>query len=132
MAGLLKMKESVVTSQVRLIAAQNNIELWRNNCGGFYDQTGRFVRYGLGSFSSKQECKSSDFIGITPVFIMPEHVGRVLGVFTAVEMKASNWEFNTNDKHCLHQKNFIDIVKKAGGNASLILISESRQAGISQ
>ena len=107
-------KESAVTSQVRLAAAQINCPLWRNNCGGFYDNTGRFIRYGLGS---EAKLASSDFIGIRPVLITPEMVGQVLGVFTAVEMKSSDWHFNKNDKHLLQQKHFIDIVQQYGGFA---------------
>lgn len=111
------MKESAVASHIRLDAAYRGIELWRNNSGGFYDETGRFVRYGLGNFSAQSQVKSSDYIGITPVFITPEMVGTVIGVFTAIETKPTGWKFNQNDKHCLYQKNFIDIVLKAGGKA---------------
>lgn len=108
------MRESAVTSHVRLAAAQLGVTLWRNNCGGFYDDTGRFVRYGLGS---EAKLASSDFIGIRPVLITPEMVGNVIGVFTAVEMKAENWRFNKNDNHLLQQKHFIDIVNSNGGMA---------------
>lgn len=108
------MSESAVTSKIRLAAAQLNTPLWRNNCGGFYDERGRFVRYGLGS---EAKLASSDFIGIRPVLITPEMVGQVLGVFTAVEMKAENWHFNKNDKHLLQQKHFIDTVQQYGGMA---------------
>lgn len=108
------MSESKVTSHVRLAAAQLNTPLWRNNCGGFYDNTGRFIRYGLGS---EAELASSDFIGIRPVLITPDMIGQVLGVFTAVEMKAENFKFNKNDKHLLKQKHFIDIVQQYGGFA---------------
>lgn len=108
------MIESAVTSHVRLAAAQLNVTLWRNNCGGFYDERGRFVRYGLGS---EAKLASSDWIGIRPTLITPEMVGQVLGVFTAVEMKAEGWHFNKNDKHLLQQKHFIDIVNQNGGLA---------------
>ena len=108
------MIESAVTSHVRLAAAQLNVTLWRNNCGGFYDERGRFVRYGLGS---EAKLASSDWIGIRPTLITPDMVGQVLGVFTAVEMKAEGWRFNKNDKHLLQQKHFIDIVNQNGGLA---------------
>ena len=108
------MRESAVTSRVRLAAAKLNTPLWRNNCGGFYDNTGRFIRYGLGS---EAQLASSDFIGIRPVLITPEMIGQVLGVFTAVEMKKEGCKFNKNDKHLLNQKFFIDIVKQYGGFA---------------
>ena len=108
------MRESAGTSHVRLAAAQLGITLWRNNCGGFYDEQGRFVRYGLGS---EAKLASSDWVGIRPVLITPEMVGSVLGVFTAVEMKAEGWKYSANDKHLLQQKQFIDVVNSNGGMA---------------
>lgn len=115
------MKESATTSYVRLEAAKLGDTLWRNNSGGFYDETGRFVRYGLGSFTDKDEKKSSDWIGITPKFITPQMVGTVLGVFTALEMKAEGWKFYQSDKRALHQKNFHDIVRANGGYAGFAI-----------
>lgn len=106
------MRESAVTSHVRLAAAQLGVTLWRNNCGGFYDEQGRFVRYGLGS---EAKLASSDWVGIRPVLITPEMVGQVLGVFTAVEMKKEGWHFHPDDKHESDQKHFIDIVNANGG-----------------
>lgn len=111
------MRESAVASHIRLLAAQLNIWLLRNNSGGFYDQSGRFVRYGLGSFTDKDQCASSDYIGITPVLITPEMVGTIVGVFTAVETKPEGWKLNKSDKRGLHQKRFIDMVNQAGGKA---------------
>jgi hypothetical protein len=111
------MKESAVSNHVRLYAAQLGIDLWRNNSGGFYDDKGRFVRYGLGNFTEKDGVKSSDFIGITPLIITAEMVGCTAGIFTAVEMKETGWHLTKGDKRGLAQKKFIDIVKKAGGYA---------------
>lgn len=108
------MRESAVTSHVRLTAAQENVLLWRNNCGGFYDERGRFVRYGLGS---EHKLASADYIGITPVVITPDMVGTTIGVFTAVEMKETNWKYNPNNKHVADQKLFLDAVLKNGGYA---------------
>lgn len=111
------MKEKATSSHIVLDAAYRNVDLWRNNSGMLYDERGRPVRFGLGSFEEKHQLKSSDYIGITPVFITPDMVGRVVGVFTAVETKESDWRFNSNDKRCLYQKNFIDKVLAAGGYA---------------
>lgn len=108
------MRESAVTSHIRLAAAKLNTPLWRNNRGAFRDDTGRLVKYGLGS---EADLSSSDYIGIRPVLITPDMVGQVLGVFTAVEMKAEGFKFNKNDKHLLNQKIFIDIVNQYGGFA---------------
>jgi hypothetical protein len=116
------MKESAVTSHVRLDAAQRNVMLLRNNSGGFFDEKNRFVRYGLGSFDpEKDELASSDWIGWTPTFIMPHHVGTFLPVFTAVETKKSDFVFYKSDKRSCYQKNFIDMVLAAGGNAGFAL-----------
>lgn len=126
------MKESAVESHIRYDAASINIDLWRNNVGvawfgdvtelddgSIHIRNPRPVRYGLCNESKKQNqrTKSSDWIGITPELITFEHVGKILGVFTAIETKPSNWKLNMNDKHCLAQKKFHDIVLKAGGYA---------------
>lgn len=111
------MKESTIISHIRLDAAQRNLELWRNNSGGFYDETGRFVRYGLGSFLPQQKLKSSDFIGITPRIVTPDMLGQIVGIFTAVETKPENWKYNPKEERSLHQQNFINLVLKAGGYA---------------
>lgn len=114
------MKESATASHIRLDAAQQNIDLWRNNNGAFKDEkTGRWIRYGLcnDSASLNKQIKSSDLIGITPVMITPEMVGTVVGVFTAVETKPSGWELKPGDDRGLAQKRFHDIVKRAGGFA---------------
>lgn len=111
------MKESATTSHVRLDAAQLGIDLWRNNSGAWKDDTGRVIWYGLGSFTKRDKYKSSDYIGIVPTVITPDMVGKTLGVFVAVEMKAEDWKFYQSDEIALKQKNFHDIVKKAGGYA---------------
>lgn len=113
------MKESAVVSHIRLDAAQQNIELYRNNCGAFQDQTGRWIRYGLCNDSKKlaDRIKSSDFIGITPILITPDMVGQVRGIFTAIETKPSDWRMIPSDKRAIAQKAFHDIVIRAGGFA---------------
>lgn len=112
-----KSRESTVASHIVLDAAQGGEWLMRNNSGGFYDDTGRFVRYGLGSFLPQHGCKSSDYVGIQSLVVTPEMVGQVIGVFVAIETKPEGWHFNNNDKHCLAQKKFIDMVNAAGGRA---------------
>ncbi len=111
------MKESATTSHVRLDAAYQGVVLLRNNSGGYYDEHGRFVRYGLGSFTDKDEKASSDYIGYTPTFITPQMVGMILPIFTAIEMKPSDWKFYQKDKRALYQKNFHDMITAANGHA---------------
>ncbi len=118
------MKESAATSHIRLDAAYQGVDLWRNNSGAFEDATGRWVRYGLCNESAalSEKIKSSDLIGICPVVITPDMVGQTIGVFVAVETKPSDWTppKPTNLKEFaryLAQKKFHDIVKKSGGFA---------------
>lgn len=113
------MKESATASLIRLEAANLGIDLWRNNVGALQDASGRLIRYGLCNDSAglSKRIKSSDLIGITPVRITPQMVGYYLGVFTAVETKASDWVFNPNDERSSAQAKFHDIVRQAGGFA---------------
>ncbi len=113
------MNENSVASIVRLTGAYRDIPLWRNNVGVLMNQDGRPVRYGLANDSKRlnKEIKSSDLIGITPVLITPDMIGQILGIFTAVETKHSEWVFSENDHHSVAQKKFHDIVVRYGGYA---------------
>ena len=113
------MRETAAASHIRLDAAQQGIDLWRNNNGAFQDDRGQFIRYGLCNESKKQNdrVKSSDYIGITPVLITADMVGQVIGVFTAIETKKSGWHMIPSDKRAIAQKAFHDIVKRVGGYA---------------
>jgi hypothetical protein len=51
----------------------------------------------------------ADLIGFTPTKIKPEHVGRTLAVFTAIEVKSDN------GKTTAAQNNFLSVVKHNGG-----------------
>jgi len=108
--------EAKVQTQLRLAAAKRGASLWRNNSGACLDQTGRMIRYGLGNDSKKLNTvwKSSDLIGITPITVTPDMVGTVLGVFTAVEVKGSKWEYSGTDRE-VGQLNFLTDVQKQGG-----------------
>lgn len=112
------MKESAVAQQVIYEAAKLNVNLMRNNVGACQDQTGRLIRYGLMHESAKQnaQIKSSDYIGLTPVRCFVDGIGlTTLGVFTAIETKASDWRFSQSDKRALAQQAFIDMVRSYGG-----------------
>jgi len=110
--------EAVIQSQVRLAAAQRGITLWRNQSGACYDETGRLIRYGLANDSAQlnRRLKSSDLIGITPILVEPHHVGRALGVFTAIEVKHAGWRGPSNDRERA-QAEFIRVVREKGGIA---------------
>lgn len=111
------MSEMAVQQQLRVAAARYGTPLLRNNSGACRDDTGRLIRYGLGNDSAKinKNFKSSDLIGIWPVIITPEMVGRKLGVFFAVEVKAPGWKFRDSDDRAVAQKNFGEWVQSHGG-----------------
>lgn len=80
---------------------------------------GRMIRYGLANESERmnRSFKSSDLIGITPTIILPEHVGMIVGVFTAIESKREGWRFSESDERAAAQQRFIQFVRNAGGLA---------------
>ena len=111
--------ESNVQSRVKLIAAAMGAWLMRNNSGAFADETGRQVRFGLGNDSPRinKVFKSSDLIGIRPVVITPDMVGRTVGIFYARECKPEGWRYAGTDREKA-QKRFIDRVNELGGDAA--------------
>lgn len=114
------MREETVTQHVIYEAAKLGVNLMRNNVGACQDTTGRLIRYGLMNESAKQnaQIKSSDYIGITPVKCFVDGLGVVqLGVFTAIEMKASTWKFSQSDERAVAQLAFHDMVRSYGGFA---------------
>lgn len=115
--------ETVVQQQTRLQFAYVG-PMWRNNVGACEDATGRQIRYGLGNDSAalNREIKSSDLIGITPVTAFLASTGRweTLGVFTALEVKRSDWRQTPADERAIAQAKFHAIVREAGGFAGFV------------
>ena len=111
--------EAQVQEDITGEAPRHGALLLRNNSGAFENDNGIPVRFGLGNTSKElnKRFKSSDLIGITPVVITPEMVGRTIGVFTAIEVKRSNWKRNTTDEHENAQAAFIAWAKSKGGIA---------------
>lgn len=114
--------ESEIQKNIRLVTNLTGGLLFRNNSGSaIFKQRGvvRHVRYGLGNDSKllNAEFKSSDLIGLTPIIIEPQHVGRVFAVFTAIEAKAGNWIYQATQRE-IAQLNFINTIRKYGGIAT--------------
>lgn len=109
--------ESAVQSKVRLDAAKAGVLLWRNNVGALMDDSGRMLRYGLCNDTKElnKKIKSSDLIGINPVLIGPEHVGTIIGQFTAYEVKEYGWKFAGTEREAAQAK-FGQIVVSKGGS----------------
>lgn len=112
--------ESRQQALVRLDAARCQVWLTRNNVGCLNDNRGVPVRYGLWNESSKQNeaVKSSDLIGIRPVVITHEHVGRTIGQFVARECKHEGWRYSPRDKRSTAQLAFINFINSKGGDAA--------------
>ncbi len=112
--------ESEIQQLIQIEGPKFHSILMRNNSGAFKDSTGRVVRFGLSNDSSNraEHIKSSDLIGITTIVITQEMVGKMVGVFTAIEVKDEKWRPTKKlDKRETAQKNFIDWVISRGGMA---------------
>ncbi len=89
-----------------IMLANHGCRLFRNNTGAIKDAEGRLVRFGL--------CKgSSDLIGLKPITITPEMVGKKIAAFVAIEVKTPT------GKPTAEQLHFIDRVKAFGGIAGI-------------
>ncbi len=113
------MQESEIQQLIQLDARSIDCHLMRNNSGALEDKTGRLVRFGLNNISQSvnDSIKSSDLIGFTRVLITPEHVGQVLAVFTAIEVKREDWKPSPVDKRERAQFAFLQWVNSFGGIA---------------
>ena len=113
--------EALIQKQVRLEAAQKGMILWRNNSGTAFDASGNFFRFGLANDSGKMNktIKSSDLIGIRPVVVTQDMVGKTLGLFVAKEVKRGDWEFKGTEREQAQLK-FIELVRSMGGEADFV------------
>lgn len=113
--------ESRTQKKLRLASQDAGGMLLRNNSGSAMREDKRGVphpvRFGLGntSLAVNRRFKSSDLIGITPVKVGPGMLGRDIGVFTAVEVKSTNFTFSENDERLAAQRNFLQTVRLMGG-----------------
>lgn len=108
--------EAATQAQLRVAAPRYGALLLRNNNGACVDDTGRMIRYGLGNDSKKvnDAFKSSDLIGVTPVRVRPEHVGKTFGVFTAAEVKHPHWTKPENDRDRAQEAFLVAICQRGG------------------
>lgn len=101
------MKETNIQRLIQLAASEQDILTFRNNSGAYTTPEGHRVKYGVGNPGG------SDLIGVTPVTVTADMVGRTIGVFTAIEVKTPT------GKPTAAQLNFIDVIRRAGGIAGI-------------
>jgi hypothetical protein len=112
------MQETDLQAKVKLEATQKGMRLWRNNVGAFKTPDGSYVRFGIANDSPRLNAifKSSDLIGIRPVLITKDMVGKTIGQFVAREIKREGWTYKGTEREKA-QKAFIDLIKSMGGDA---------------
>lgn len=110
--------EAAAQSEVRLEAAELGARLWRNNVGATVDDRGNHIRYGLANESAQVNAriKSSDLVGIKPVLIGPQHLGRTLGQFCCREVKRGDWRYSGTQRE-VAQLAWINLILSLGGDA---------------
>jgi len=115
------MSETAVDQRVMIKASQAGHRFWRNNIGVAVDERGVPVRFGLANDSSKinKKLKSGDRIGITKIIVTPEMVGKLVGVFTSLEIKHQGWCYTGKGREAA-QLAWIELIISLGGIASFI------------
>ena len=85
------------------------------------DERGVPIRFGLANTSKavNGELKSGDLIGIRPVLITPDMVGKVIGQFVSRECKESHWKYNPRDTRDVAQGRWAALVNSLGGDAKV-------------
>lgn len=110
--------EAAAQQLIRLDESRKGNRLWRNNNGATLDETGRMIRFGLANDSAalSKQIKSSDLIGITPHCVTAADIGRLIGVFTSIEVKRSNWVYKGTPRE-VAQLAWISLILSMGGIA---------------
>lgn len=126
----MNQSEAAIQAEIRLTASKLGATLWRNNNGAVTTDDGRHIRFGLGNDSKRinTEFKSPDLVGITPLLICPQHVGRIMGIFTGIEDKRGGWTYNVRalpkdqlterEQREQAQWKFLQLIQNKGGFAT--------------
>ena len=102
--------EKDIERRIIKYCSQIGSTVFKNEVGLAWTKNGYPIRFGL--------CVgSSDLIGITPVVITEDMVGKKIGVFTALEIKKNKkGSYKATDQ----QKAFINFINNNGGKAGVI------------
>lgn len=106
---MTKITESYVMNRHKnSVLKNNNIKLWRNNVGLFYNYRRDPIRCGL--------CPgSADLIGFESIIITPEMLGKRLAVFRADEIKKDK-----NQKLSPQQIEWLSMCKEMGAIINVV------------
>jgi hypothetical protein len=126
------MKESDIQLLVRLAVSRDGVTAFRNNVGTAWAGilVDRDPRSGTVTLKNARTIQfgltrgSSDLIGWRPTLVTPEMVGRVLAVFTGIEIKSASGRERPD------QKNFREQLAAAGGIAVLARNQDEAVGGI--
>lgn len=125
------MAEQTIQQQIRLACSKGSSRLWRNNVGtGWAGQAQQITA--ANAFTIGQTLRpgdvvirggrplhaglcegSADLIGYTTITVGPEHVGRQLAVFAAVEVKTAR------GRATAEQLSFLAHISSAGGRSGI-------------
>lgn len=113
-------KETNIQNTIRLeLQKRYNLRLYRNNVGEAWQGKSHSTSKGHIVIERPARVKyglfvgSSDTIGIMPVTITPEMVGKTIGVFLAIEVKTEKGIVSEA------QKKFIAVIRDKGGIAGI-------------
>jgi len=111
-------KEADCQIEIRLKASQAGWRLFRNNVGAGMLENGNFLRWGLANDSTvlNKQIKSGDLIGLRPVLITDDMVGKTIGQFVSIEVKKTGWIYHGTDREAA-QARWIDEINNLGGFA---------------
>ena len=109
------MKEIQIQNEIRIACNTGGIRLWRNNIGKAKIH-GAIVNFGIPGVGG------SDLIGFKTITITPDHIGKKIAVFAAVECKSATGK-PTNE-----QIAFLKFIRESGGLSGIARSPEEAQS----
>lgn len=113
------MTEHAIQNKIRNALTENGL-FFRANVGRAWTGSeierltgGRVLIHNARPFDTGLPAGFSDLFGLTPVMIGPQHVDRMVAIFTAIEVKTPTGRASAK------QANFLDAIKANGGIAGV-------------